>query len=99
MDKKYRVAVVGGCGQWGRHYLQAYAGHALCDVTLVDRSKDRRERFANHFGIQSVYTELKEVLAGYVPDIVSLILPVGQSHDAVIACAEAGVKVITATTS
>ena len=95
MDKKYRVAVVGGCGQWGRHYLQAYADHALCDVTLVDRSKDRRERFANHFGIQSVYTELNEILAGDVPDIVSLILPVGQSHDAVIACAEAGVKVIS----
>lgn len=95
MHKTYRVAVVGGCGQWGRHYLRAYAGHAACDVTLVDRSLDRRARFADYFGIQQVYTELEEVLSGDVPDIVSLILPVGQSHDAVIACAEAGVKVVS----
>lgn len=95
MTKAYRVAVVGGCGQWGRHYLRAYAEHDACEVTLVDRSVERRNKFASHFGIGDVRTELEEVLTDDPPDIVSLILPVGQSHDAVIACAEAGVKVVS----
>ena len=41
--RKYRVAVVGGAGTWGRHYLHAYAEHPDCEiVALVDRTRDRR---------------------------------------------------------
>ncbi len=40
--KKYRVAVVGGAGTWGRRYLRAYANHPDCEIiALVDRARDR----------------------------------------------------------
>ncbi len=95
-EKKYRVAVVGGAGTWGRHYLRAYAEHPDCEViALVDRARDRRQQFAQHYGVEAVYDTVDELLARDVPDIVSAILPVAYTHDAVIACAEAGVRVVS----
>ena len=94
--KKYRVAVVGGAGTWGRHFLRAYANHPDCEiVALVDRSRNRRQDFANHYGIQTVYDTVDELLARDIPDIVSLILPVSQTYGGVITCAEAGIKVVS----
>lgn len=94
--RKYRVAVVGGAGTWGRHYLHAYANHPDCEiVALVDRARDRRQAFADHYGIKVVYDTIEELLGREVPDIVSAIVPTGTSHDVVIACAEAGVKVVS----
>ena len=95
-EKKYRVAVVGGAGTWGRHYLRAFAEHPDCEiVALVDRARDRRQAFAAHYGVEAVYDTVDELLARDVPDMVSAILPVAYTHDAVIACAEAGVKVVS----
>jgi predicted dehydrogenase len=95
-NKKYRVAVVGGAGTWGRHYLNAYANHPDCEiVALVDRARDRRQAFAEKCGIKVVYDTVEDLLKHDVPDIVSTILPVSISHDAVITCAEAGVKVVS----
>lgn len=94
--RMYRIAVVGGAGTWGRHYLRAYANHPGCEViALVDRARDRRQTFADHYGVRAVYDEVDDLLADEVPDIVSIILPVSQSPAAVIACAEAGVKVVS----
>jgi predicted dehydrogenase len=95
-EKKYRVAVVGGAGTWGRYYLRAFAEHPDCEiVALVDRARDRRQAFATRYGIEAVYDTVDELLARDVPDIVSAILPVAYTYDAVIACAEAGVKVVS----
>jgi predicted dehydrogenase len=95
-DAKYRVAVVGGCGMWGRYYLRAYAEHPACEIiALVDKAKDRREVAASHYGIKTVFDSLGDLLEREVPDIISLILPVGLNHDSVIACAEAGVRVVS----
>ncbi len=94
-DRKYRVAVVGGAGTWGRFYARAYAEHPDCEiVALVDRARDRRKRFAEHFGIEQVYDTVEELLVRDTPDIVSAILPVVYTYDAVMACAEAGVRVV-----
>ena len=94
--KKYRVAVVGGAGTWGSRYLHAYANHPACEiVALVDRAKDRRNDFADRYGIQTVFDTLEDLLAREVPDIVSAILPTSHNPDTVIACAEAGVKVVS----
>jgi len=38
---------------------------------------------------------VEEKLANGVPDVVSVILPVAHIHDVAIACAEAGVKVVS----
>ena len=37
MVEKYRVAIVGGAGSWGRHYTRAYVARPDCDVVLVER--------------------------------------------------------------
>lgn len=93
--KKYRVGVVGGAGTWGRRYLQAFAEREDCEVILVDRAGERARQFAEHFGVQRVLDNLDDLLADKVPDVVSAILPVSQTHSAVLACAEAGVKAIS----
>ena len=94
--KKYRVAVVGGAGTWGRFYLRAYANHPDCEiVALVDRARDRRGAFADRYGIRTVFDTVDELFAKEVPDIVSIILPVGHNPETVIACAEAGVKAVS----
>ena len=96
VTKRYRVAVVGGAGPWGRKYLRAYANRPDCEIiTLVDRARDRRQVFAGHFGIKTVYDTVDDLLARDVPDIVSIIPPVGSSPGAVIACAEAGVRAVS----
>ena len=94
--KKYRVAVVGGAGTWGRFYLRAYANHPDCEiVALVDRARDRRGAFAERYGVETVFDTVDELFAVEVPDIVSIILPVGHNPETVIACAEAGVKAVS----
>ena len=94
--KKYRVAVVGGAGTWGRFYLRAYASHPDCEiVALVDRARDRRGAFAERYGVETVFDTVDELFAKEVPDIVSIILPVGHNPETVIACAEAGVKAVS----
>ena len=95
-NKKYRVAIAGGAGTWGRFYTRAYAAHPDVEVVaLVDRAVDRGRDFAAHFGIGQVCSTIDELLARQIPDIVSAILPVAYTHDTVIACAEAGVKVVS----
>ena len=94
--KRYRVAVVGGAGTWGRKYMRAFAEHPDCEiVAMVDRARDRRQRFADHYGAKAVYDTVGELLAEEVPDIVSIVLPVAESPAAVIACAEAGVRAVS----
>ena len=94
--KKYRVAVIGGAGTWGRKYLRAYANHPACEiVALVDRAEDRRQTFADRYNIGTVFDTLEDLLDREIPDIVSAILPTSHNPGVVIACAEAGVKVVS----
>lgn len=95
-SRKYRVAVVGGAGTWGRHYLRTYANHPRCQViALVDRARDRRQAFADRYNVPQVFDTVEELLAREIPDIVSVILPVAHTYGAVIACARAGVRVVS----
>ena len=94
--EKLRVAVVGGCGDWGRRYTYAYARHPEAElIALVDTARERRRVFAERYGIGRQFDTVEELLAWEVPDVVANILPVGAARDAVIACAEAGVKGIS----
>jgi len=96
LSKKYRVALVGGAGTWGQHYLRAYVEHPECEiVALVDRAVDRARAFADQFGVETVLADIDELFALEVPDVVSAILPVGIAPNVVIACAEAGVKAVS----
>ena len=93
-SRRYRVAIVGGAGMWGRHYLTAAAEHEQCDAILVDTS-DRRDEFAAHHNVTDVYSTLEELFAVEVPDVVCCILPVQVAPAMVLACVEAGVKVVS----
>ncbi|MBQ42790.1 MAG: hypothetical protein CME15_10060 [Gemmatimonadetes bacterium] len=96
LHRKYSIAVVGGAGTWGSRYLRAYAEHPECEViALVDRARARRREFAEHYGVRVAYDGLEELLASELPNIVSIVLPVAENPSAVIACAEAGVKVVS----
>ena len=94
--EKYRVAVVGGAGTWGRNYLRAFAAHPDCQVVaLIDRARDRRRAFAEHYAIEHQFDDLDEFLCRDVPDIVAAVVPVAANPGTVIASAEAGVKVVS----
>ena len=76
-SRKCRVAVVGGAGTWGKHYTQAYAERHDCEiVALVDRAEERRQSFAEHYGIQRTYHSIEDLLATEVPDIGAPSIPV-----------------------
>ena len=93
---KLRVAVAGGCGDWGRRYTHAYAHHPGAElIALVDTARARRERFAQHYAVPHQFDTVEELLAWQVPDVVANILPVSAARDAVIACAQAGVRGIS----
>lgn len=92
--RRYRVAIVGGAGMWGRNYLRAAVEHEAVDPILVDTSP-RRHEFAAHHGLREVYATLDELLGAQIPDVVCCILPVAAAPDAVVRCAEAGVRVIS----
>ena len=95
-ENKHTVAVVGGVGIWGRRYLQAYVERDDCEVVaLVDTARQRCEAFAKQWNIPWTCDTVKQLLDHTVPDIVSIILPVAHSPAAVLACADAGVKVIS----
>jgi len=95
-DRTYRVAVVGGAGMWGRHYLRTFAEHSNCQVVgLVDRARERREEFAALYKVPATYDTVEELLGDTVPDIVSASVPVGQNYPVVKALAEAGVRVVS----
>ncbi|MBT3271625.1 MAG: Gfo/Idh/MocA family oxidoreductase, partial [Spirochaetales bacterium] len=94
--EKFRVAVAGGAGFWGAFYLRAFSLNPDCEVVaLVDTAVGRREKFAARYGIPSVFDNVDDLLKADIPDIVSTVLPVSSSYDAVLACAEAGVSVIS----
>ncbi len=81
---------------WGRHYLRAYAQHPYCEiVALVDQAKDRRAEAAAHYGIDTALDSLDDLLERDKPDIISVALPVALNRESVIACAEAGISVVS----
>ena len=94
--KKYRVAVVGGAGNWGTWYMRTYSRHPECEIiALVDTARERRKLFANYYGIERVYDRVEDLLSEDIPDIVSAPLPVSVAHGVVLTCVEAGVRVVS----
>jgi predicted dehydrogenase len=95
-NEKIRVAMVGGAGIWGRYYLRAFAAHPNCKiVALVDTARERRQAFAERYGIEKTCDTVDQLLADEIPDIVSTSIPVGHNHAVVTTCARAGVKVVS----
>ncbi len=90
---KYRVGVI-GVGRQGSYHARAYDLHPLCEVVAgVNTGQETLDLFTERFGVPG-YNDYQEMLRREEIDIAVTALPVKPNPDAVIACAEAGVKAV-----
>ena len=90
--EKFRVGII-GCGRMGQYYAEVY--RAMPDteiVAIAEWNPDRRKVVGERFGVKALYRDANEMMKSVVPDIAAVITPTKFMKDAVIACAEAGVK-------
>ncbi len=92
---KYRVAII-GCGRMGQNYAQAYTTYPDTQiVAIADINAERRQILGTRFNVAALYPDAETLLREVVPDIAAIVTPTKYMRDAVIACAEAGVKGIS----
>lgn len=90
--KKLSVGII-GCGRMGQYFAEVY--QALPDTELVaiaEWNDERRKVVGERFGVKALYKDANAMLREVVPDLAAVITPTKFMKDAVIACAEAGVK-------
>lgn len=90
--KKYRVAII-GCGRMGQYFAEVY--RRLPDTELAaiaEWNDERRLVVGKRFGVEALYKDVNEMLKHTVPDVAAVITPTKYMKEAVIRCAEAGVK-------
>tara|TARA_B100000686_G_scaffold347309_1_gene435708 strand:+ start:2240 stop:3331 length:1092 start_codon:yes stop_codon:yes gene_type:complete len=94
-DNKFRVAII-GCGRLGQHYGWCYDTFPDTEiVAIAEHNPDRLKRVGEIFGVKALYPDADSLLKEVVPDVASVVTPTKFMKDAVIACAEAGVKGVT----
>lgn len=90
--KKLGVAVI-GCGRMGQYFAEVYRRLPNTELTAIAEWNDeRRPVVGKRFGVTRLYKDVNAMLGEYVPDIVAVITPTRYMEEAVIKCAEAGVK-------
>ena len=95
IDTKYRVAII-GCGRMGQNYAEAYTTYPDTEVVAIaDANAERREVLGTRFNVAALYSDVETLLANNAPDIAVVVTPTKYMKDAVLACAEAGVKGIS----
>ena len=93
--KKLTVGII-GCGRMGQYFAEVY--RALPDTELIaiaEWNDERRKVVGERFGVSALYKDANAMLRKVVPDLVAVITPTKFMKEAVIACAEAGVKGIS----
>ncbi|MDP6042180.1 MAG: DUF1080 domain-containing protein, partial [Candidatus Latescibacteria bacterium] len=91
---KLRAGLI-GCGGRGRQHASGYQVSEDVElVACVDKNLETAEARAEEFGIRNVYDDYHEMLVQEKPDVVSICLWTGLHLDAVLACVDAGVKLI-----
>ena len=94
-DTKYRIAII-GCGRMGQNYAEAYTTYPDTEIiSIADANAERRNVLGTRFGVDALYADVETLLRDTVPDIAVVVVPTKYMKDAVIACAEAGVKGIS----
>lgn len=89
---KHRVAII-GCGRMGQIYAEAYTTYPDTEVVaIVESHPERLRAVGERFGVSALYGDVAEMLGDVVPDVAAVVTPVKYMKEAVIACAEAGVK-------
>lgn len=93
-QKKYRVGVI-GVGRQGSHHARAYDLHPRCELVAgADTDAENLELFRQRFGARG-YSTYEEMFECEEIDIAAPVLPVRANAAAVIASAQAGVKLIS----
>ena len=91
-DTIHRVAII-GCGRMGQYYAHTYSQLPNTEiVAIAEYNDDRRKAAGERFGVSALYKDVSSLLDEVVPDIAAIITPTKFFKEAVIACAEAGVK-------
>ncbi len=91
-EAKHRVAII-GCGRLGQIYAQAYEAYPDTEIVAVaEINPERRKAVGERFGVKALYADAPSLLKDIVPDVAAVVTPSKYMKDAVIACAEAGVK-------
>jgi len=89
---KHRVAII-GCGRMGQHYAKAYMTYPDTEiVAIAEHNPERRKAVGERFGVTALYPDAYALLSDVVPDIAAVVTPTKYMKEAVIACAQAGVK-------
>jgi predicted dehydrogenase len=93
-EKKYRVGVI-GVGRQGSHHARTYALNPRCELVAgADTDEENLALFGARFGARG-YSSYQEMFACEEIDIAAPVLPVRANAAAVIAAAQAGVKLIS----
>ena len=91
-QKKLRVAII-GCGRMGQYFAEVYSKmHDTELVAIAEWNDERRPVVGERFGVKALFKDVNSMLREVVPDIAAVITPTKFMKEAVIACAEAGVK-------
>ncbi|MBN1671740.1 MAG: DUF1080 domain-containing protein [Kiritimatiellae bacterium] len=86
-----------GCGGRGRAHAQGYAQTDEVDlVACADVNPEATQGVMRRFGASTAYDDYRTMLAKEALDVVSVCLWPKLHLDAILACAEAGVKLINA---
>ena len=89
---KHRVAII-GCGRLGQQYAEVYSAYPDTEiVAIAEHNPERRKAVGERFGVKAMYADVNELLRNVVPDVAAVVTPTKYYKEAVIACAEAGVK-------
>ena len=91
---KFRVAVI-GCGRMGQQYAEIYRELPETDVVAIaEWNPDRLRVVGERFQVDELHREAELLLKSVVPDIAVITTPTKFMRDAVVMCAEAGVKAV-----
>jgi predicted dehydrogenase len=94
-DEKLRIAII-GCGHLGQQYATVYQAFPDTEiVAIAEYDPDKRKVVGQRFGVTALYPDAESMLRQIVPDIAAVVTPTKFMKQAVIACAEAGVKGVT----
>lgn len=84
-----------GVGGWGETHVRVYAAHPFVDlVALCDVREDRAQQMARQYGVQTVYTDYRDLLGDERISAVSIVTPDFAHTQPAIAAARAGKHVL-----
>ena len=84
-----------GTGGWGETHVGVYATHPLVDLVAVcDVREDRVQEVAQEYGVQTVYTDYRDLLKDERVSAVSIVTPDFAHTEIAIAAAQAGKDVL-----